>query len=1044
MLTAIVRFALRFPVLIVTLAVIALVYGSAALFTAKYDVFPEFVPAQAEVQAEAPGLAPEDVERLVTQPLENAINGGANITAVRSESIQGLSVVHVVFEEGTDIFRDRQLLAERVAQAAPLLPAGAKTPVLGPMTSSTMDLLKMGFTSDKLDPTTLRTLVEWTVRPRLLAVPGVARAIVFGGGRREIQIQLDPDKLKAYDVSLSDVVTAATAATGIRGAGFIDTPNQRVLLADAGVASTPEQLAQVALSQHEGANLRLGDIATVTYAPEPRFGDARVQGRPDVLLSMGSQYGANTLEVTRNVEAALAELAPMLSARGVTVFPALHRPANFIEVALRNMRDSLLLGALLVVVVLFAFLRNWRTALISFITIPLSLLIAVVVIDRIGWTINTMTLGGLAVAVGVVVDDAIIDVENILRRLRRAAAERALTAVDAIILSASIEVRRPIVLATFVVGLVFFPVLMLPGLQGSFFAPLAAAFLLATFASLLVALTLTPALALLMLGRSAQHDAEPHWVRRMKLVHHRLLERAMPHATALLVISMLAGVAAMVWSSRFGSELMPEFREGHFVAQVTAPSGMSLDEMARVGERIAQRMLAIPGVATVSQQIGRAEAGEDTWGPNRCEFHIELAPKLSATAQSRIEDALRDTLKQFPGLDSEVVTFLGDRISESISGETAAVSVNVFGPDLDVLDSVGGQVEALLKKLPNAADVQFNTEADLPTVMIRPDPARIATFGLRPIDVFDAVSVAYNGQTVAQVYQGNQALAVRVVLAASVRQEPEQIGQLLVKTPAGRSVPLAALADLQLDSGRSNVLHEAGQRRAVVTLNPTGTDVVGFVSNAKAEVARQIKLPEGVYLQWGGAAEGARAATRDLALHSTIAAVIILMLLLMAFPDKRSVGLILVNVPFSVVGGVIAVALTGASLSIGSLVGFVTLFGISARNAIMLISHYEHLVQSEGVRWSRFTALRGARERLTPILMTAVVTALGLLPLAIGAGEAGREVEGPMAIVILGGLISSTLLNLLIMPALAHRYLRLTPPAHAGVTAQERLTSTVT
>jgi CzcA family heavy metal efflux pump len=1032
MLTAIVRFALRFPVLIVTVAVIALIYGTSALFTAKYDVFPEFVPAQAELQAEAPGLAPEDVERLVTQPLENAINGGANIAAVRSESIQGLSVINVVFEEGTDIFRDRQLLAERVAEAAPLLPTGVKTPVLGPMTSSTMDLLKVGFTSQKLDPMQLRTLVDWTVRPRLLAVPGVARGIVFGGGRREIQIQVQPEKLRAYDISFADIATATAAATGIRGAGFIDTPGQRVLLADAGVASTPETLAQTVVSQKEGANVRLSDIATVAYAPEPRFGDARVQGEPDVFLSLASQYGANTLEVTRAVEAALAELAPVFRAQGVTVYPALHRPANFIEVALKNMRGSLLLGALLVAIVLIAFLRNWRTALISFVTIPLSLLVAVVIIGALGWTINTMTLGGLAVAVGVVVDDAIIDVENILRRLRRAAAERSVTALDAIVLNASIEVRRPIVLATFVVGLVFFPVLLLPGLQGSFFAPLAAAFLLATFASLLVALTLTPALALLLLRANLEHAAEPTWVRRLKLAHHSLLECVLPQATTWLWVSLAAGVVALALTTRFGAELMPEFREGHFVAQITGPGGLSLDEMGRVGERIARSMLAIKGVATVSQQIGRAESGEDTWGPNRCEFHIELAPDLPASEQARIENSLRDVLAQFPGLESEVVTFLGDRISESISGETASVSINVFGPDLDAIDQIGQQVADLVRKLPGAADVQFNAEADLPTMMIRPDAPRIAAFGLRPTEVFDAVELAYNGQTVAQVYDGNQSLAVRVLLDASARQAPEDIGQLLVKAPSGRSVPLSALADIQLDSGRSSIQHEAGQRRVVVTLNPTG-DVVGFVNNAQKTVAQGIKLPPGVFLQWGGAAEGARAAARDLALHSAIATVVIVMLLLIAFPDRRSVGLILVNVPFSLVGGVIAVALSGASLSIGSLVGFVTLFGISARNAIMLLSHYEHLVHAEGAHWNAFTALRGARERLTPILMTAVVTALGLLPLAWGAGEPGREVEGPMAIVILGGLISSTLLNLLLMPALAHRYLRFKPPKPAPV-----------
>ena len=1022
MLAKIVHTALRFPWLVLSVAVLVLVYGGATLQRAKYDVFPEFVPAQAEIQAEAPGLAPEDVERLVTQPLENAINGGANIEAVRSESIQELAAINVTFTEGTDIFRDRQLLAERVAEAALSLPPGVRTPVLGPMTSSTMDLLKVGFTSHSMSGMDLRTLVDWTIRPRVLAVPGVARAIVYGGGRREIQVQVSPAKLAAFGLTLAEVTSAAQAATGIRGAGFIDTPNERILLANIDTTRTPEAIAAVSVTQRDGGNVRLGDVAQVSYAPEPAFGDARVQGVPDVLVSIGSQYGANTLEVTRGVESALAELAPMLAARGVTVFANLHRPANFIEVALRNVRDSLLLGALLVIAVLVMFLRNWRTALISFATIPISLLIAVIALDRMGWTLNTMTLGGLAVALGVVVDDAIIDVENIVRRLRLASVAERLNALDAIILNASIEVRRPIVLATLVVGVVFVPILFLPGLQGSFFAPLAAAFLLATFASLVIALTLTPALALLLMKRNPHAVAEPRWLRRLKIRQRGAVRRVARHAGAVLTVSVVLGVLAAFALSRFGMELMPTFREGHFVAQVTAPPGLSLGEMTRIGERISARMLQISGIATVSQQVGRAEAGEDTWSPNRSEFHIELKPDLKGAEQSRIEKALRETLAGFPGIQSEVVTFLGDRISESVSGETAAVSVNVFGRELADLDKVAGEVAARLRTLPDAADVQYESSADVPTLTISPRADRLSTFGMRPVDVYDAVTTAYAGASVAQVYEGNQSMAVRVLLEEDARHDPGAVRELLVRTPAGRLVPLGALADVSLESGRENVLHDRGQRRQVVTLNPSTRDLAGFVRNAQAVLARDVKLPPDVYLEFGGSATAAAAATRDLMLHSAVAVAVIVVVLLLAFGSWRTAALVLVNVPFALVGAVIAVALTGASLSIGTLVGFVTLFGISARNSIMLMSHYEHLITVEGRHWNALLAEQGARERVTPILMTALVTALGVLPLALGNGEAGREVEGPMAIVILGGLVSSTLLNLLVMPAVAARY----------------------
>jgi Cu/Ag efflux pump CusA len=485
---------------------------------------------------------------------------------------------------------------------------------------------------------------------------------------------------------------------------------------------------------------------------------------------------------------------------------------------------------------------------------------------------------------------------------------------------------------------------------------------------------------------------------------------------------MLIGVVALLVMSRFGLELMPQFREGHFVVQVSAPPGVSLAEMARVGERVSHRMLQIKGIATVSQQIGRAESGEDTWSPNRSEFHIELEPDLSGAAQESIEAALRQVLKGFPGLQSEVVTFLGDRISESISGETAAMSINVFGPDLPTLDRTARDIATALRKLPGAADVQFQAGSNVPTLSITPRSERLAIFGLRPTDVFDAVAAAYAGVRVAQVYEGNQSLAVRVLLNDASRGDPNAVRDLLIKTPNGRLVPLGILCDVAMEEGRSTVMHDRGQRRQVVTLNPDTRDMLGFMRTAQATLARDVKLPREVYLEFGGSAQEAAEATRDLILHSAIAAVVVVMVLLIAFGSLRTAGLILVNVPFALVGAVAAVALSSASLSIGSLVGLVTLFGISARNSIMLLSHYEYLVTVEGRSWGRMLALRGARERVTPILMTALVTALGVLPLAIGSGEAGREIEGPMAIVILGGLVSSTLLNLFVMPAVAARY----------------------
>src|SRR5690349_6310184 len=660
MLAAIIRSALRAPGWVVLLAVLVLALGVQRLVDARYDVFPDFVPAQATVQVEAPGFTALQVEQRVTQPIEDAVNGATNVETVRSQSIQGLAVVDVVFKEGSDPFRDRQLLAERVTEAASKLPVGVEAPSLSPMTSSTMDLLKFGLVSDTLDPLTLRGLADWTVKPRLLSVPGVADAIVFGGGVREWQVRVHPDRLAAYGLTLEDVRAAASAATGVRGAGYIDTPGQRVVLEADGGLTDPAQLGRTVLTRHAGRNVTLADVASVGVGAAPAFGDARIDERPGILIAMTSLYGSNTLEVTRPLEKALDDLQPILAAQGVTLVPALLPPATFVVVALSNMRNALAFGAVLVLIVLVLFLKDWRTALISFASIPLSLALAVLSLRWFGWTINTMTLGGLAVALGVVVDDAIIDVENIDRRLR--VAGRSAPRIDTI-LAASLEVRRPVVLATVVVGLVFVPILLLPGLQGSFFAPLAGAFLLATFASLLVALTVTPALCLWLLRPGRRHR-EPRWLKRMKLAQHRLLERALPHGRALLVAALLVGALTVAALPFFGASLLPEFREGHFVLQVTGPSGASLSEMDRIGERISRGVLAIPGVASVSLQMGRAEAVQDTWPPNRGELHVELKPGLAADAQIRIEAALRKLLDGYPGLGSEVVTFLGDRISE--------------------------------------------------------------------------------------------------------------------------------------------------------------------------------------------------------------------------------------------------------------------------------------------------------------------------------------------------------------------------------------------
>ena len=1027
MLRNLVELSLRSRGVVITLAVGLIAYGIYVAQNAKLDVFPDFVQPQVTVQTEAPGLAPEQVETLVTRPVESALNGAGNLDSIRSESIQGLSAVTAVFKDGTEIYQARQMIAERLAGVASELPVGVQAPTMEPLTSSTMDLLKFGLVSDKLTPMELRTFADWTVRPRLLSAPGVAAVKVFGGEVRQLQIQVKPDRLSAFGLSVQDVLTAATAATGVRGAGFIETPAQRLAIQTEGQSITPEALGNVVVSWHDGRSIRLKDVAYVVTAPEPPFGDALINGQPGVLVTTASQYGANTMDATIAVEKALAEMKPAFAAEGIQYVPHLHRPATFIEIAIHNIKNSLLLGAVLVGVVLFIFLLDWRTSLICFTAIPLSLLTAVIILDHFGVTLNTMTLGGLAAVIGVVVDDAIITVENILRRLRENLTLAQPRTLFDVVLEATLEVRSAVVYATFVVALVFLPVLTMSGLQGRFFTPLGVAFILANLASLAVALTVTPALCYALLSRAKPH-AEPDYLRRLKSVHRRVLLKISSWPKVIIGITLLLFVAAMAALPFFGGEFLPDFREGHFVVGLTMAPGTSLPEMRRLGERISAELLKISAIDSVSEQIGRAQGGEDTWGSHRGEMHIELKP-IAGQDQAKVQDQIRATLAEFPGVETEVLTFLGDRIGETMSGETAQVVINIFGDDLDVLDQKANEVSALLNKVPGAADVQISAPPGAPRMVVQLRPDRLTQFGFRPLEVLEAVQTAFQGEVVAQSYEGDKVFDVAVILEPSARQNPEDMGRLLVSNGQGLQLPLHELANVFLTTGRYAILHDGARRRQTITCNPTGRDVASFVADAQKEIAAQIKFPPGVYVEFSGAAEEQAAAQRELLLHSLMAAVGIFLLLAIVFRKASHLFLVLANLPFALVGGVLAIFLTGyfgaagqASLSLGTLVGFVTLFGITMRNSIMMISHFEHLVTVEGRAWGIETALLGANERLIPILMTALVTALGLLPLALGSGEAGREIEGPMAIVILGGLVTSTALNLLVLPTLALRY----------------------
>ncbi len=1022
MLTALIDFAVRLRGVIFALACLLLGYGTYALYQSRLDVFPEFTPPQVIIQTEAPGLSAEQVEQLVTQRVENALGGAKGLESMRSQSIQGVSVVTLTFSGQTDIWRARQLAGEQLATLSGELPLGVRSPKMTPLSSATTLVLGIGLTSETRSLMDLRSFAEWTLKPRLLSRSGVSDVSIYGGDVKQYQVQVEPGRLARLGLSLQDVVAAARRATGVRGAGVLDSANQRIVLSTEGQATSVEQLGQVMLRAQNGKVLRLADVGRVVLGSEVPVSGANIQGRAGVVLMVSNQYGADTVSVTRRLDEALATLGPVLAANDIQLHPSLFRPASFIQASTDHLRIALLLGAGMVVIVLLLFLQNLRTAFISATAIPISLLAAVVVLHHLGVPLNTMTLGGLAIALGEVVDDAIIDVENIYRRLRENRRRDQPKSAIEVVVEASTEVRGAVIYATFTVAVVFLPVLGLSGVAGRLFAPLGLAYLLAILSSLVVALTLTPALCYALLAGRDEEAAEPRLYDWLKLRYARMLAVVEEHWRS--VVAMLAALVlvTLVTLPFIHAEFLPELREGHFILHMRAAPGTSMPEALRIGERVSQVLLEVPNVRSVAQRAGRAARGVDVLGPHYSEFEIELVPGLDAEAQEEAQTRVRDALKHFAGLDFTTETFLTERIQETLSGYTAPIILNVFGPDLDVLDDLARQASQLLNTVPGAVGVTLQSPPTLPQLTVRLRQDQLARWGFAPLDVLEAVQTAYQGAEVAQIYEANTVSSMTVVLADGARRSPTQIGALPLRNAEGLMVPLHRLADIRQSEGRYLILHSGGQRLQTVTAQVNGHAVREVVAEARQRLAAGIKFPPGYYFSFSGEAEAQAQAQRDLLVYSGVSAVVICILVFLALRSARGLLLVMSNLPFALIGGVLLVHATGGRLSLGAMVGFVTLFGITLRNSIMLISHYQHLVQREGRSWNLETAVLGATERLLPILMTALVTGLGLLPLALQSGEPGNEVEGPMAIVILGGLFTSTLLNLLVLPTLALRF----------------------
>ncbi len=1011
--------ALRLRVATAILGVVFIVVGFQIIQKSPLDVFPEFAPPLVEVQTEAPGLSTAEVEALITVPLESLLNGTTWLKTLRSKTVLGLSSVTLIFKEGTDLIQARQLVQERLSRAPALLPVVASHPVILSPLSSTSRVLKIGMTSSKLSQMEMTTVGKWTIRPRLMAIPGVANVAIWGQRDRQLQVQVDPDRLMANGVSLKEIVRATGDAFTVSGGGFIDTPNQRLAISHIPDIQTPQQLSEVVVTFINGAPITLGDISDVVESYPPPIGDAVINGETGLLLIVEKQPWGNTFEVTRNIEKTLDGIRPGL--QDIDIDSTIFRPATFIEMSLKNLNQALLIGCLLVVVVLIFFLNDWRTAFISILAIPLSLITALLILYYRGETINTMVLAGLIIALGSVVDDAIIGVENITRRLRENAnADNPQNAFH-VVLKATFEVRSAVVYGSLIVVLVVFPVFFLEGLVGAFFAPLALSYVLAIGASLFVALTITPAFSLILLPSVAKSGKkESLLVKVIQLAYGKSLPLFVRFPKlALLIISSALGITLLL-TPLLGEEFLPKFKEYDFLMHWVEKPGTSLEAMVRITKRVSKELLAIPGVRNFGSHIGRAEVADEVVGPNFTELWVSLDPKVNY--DSTVEK-IQEVVDGYPGLYRDLLTYLRERIKEVLTGASATIVVRIYGENLEKLRSKAGEVADTIRPIIGVSDLKVQPQVLVPQVEVKFKKDAGNLFGLTPGDVRSAATTLMQGTKVGEIYHKQRVDDVVVRGVPRLQQNVSALRSMMIETPSGGHIPFGQVAHVTINPTPNQITREAASRRIDVTCNVKGKDL-GSVAREIETAVRGLDFERGYYPEFLGEFAARQEAKNKLIEWSILALLGIFLILHAHFDSARLALLIFFTLPFALVGGVISVFLTDGVLSLGSQIGFITVLGIAVRNAIMLISHYRHLEMEEDVPFGLDLAIRGATERLAPILMTALTTGLALLPIVLTGLQPGQEIEHPLAIVILGGLITSTLLNLVFLPAL---YLKFGP-----------------
>lgn len=1022
MLSAIIKWAIARRWLVILGAIVVTVWIFRTIIQMPLDVFPSFAPPQVEIQTEAPGLAPEEVESLVTLPIESSINGTPGVTVVRSSSAAGISAVKVIFNWGTDIYQARQLVTERLQQATSKLPEGVETPQISPISSPVGTVLQYAFTSQTTSLMEVRRIVDWQVTNRLLAVPGVSQVTAYGGDVRQYQVLVDPEKLKAFNVSLEDVVEAAKAANVNAPGGYLITPDREKLIRGIGRIETIEDLTKSVITARNGTPVKIADVADVQIGAALKRGDGSFNGQKAVIVMVNKQPLADTPTVTHAIEAAIKELKEGLP-KDIKV-TATFRQENYIDSSIENVREALIEGSIIVALILIPFLMNWRNLAVCLTALPLSLLVGILLLNWLGQGLNTMTLGGLAVAIGSAVDDAIVDAENVYRCLRENKYSPNPRPVLDIVFEGCEEVRDSVFGATIITLVVFCPIFVLTGVEGSIFIPMGLGYIAAVIASSLTALTVTPALCAILLPHGHLPEREPWVARFFKRLYHPLLTFSMRFSGIILSLAVASLVAAIVIVPSLGQVFLPEFQEQTLVNMLMLYPGVSLEATNSAGLALQDALKDDPRFPYVQLRSGRAPGDAEAAGVNVAHLDIELSEAGMKNREETLEK-LREEFEKLPGVAPNIGGFISHRMDEVLSGVRSAIALKIFGPDLEQLRTLGGQVNEAMKTVEGIVDLQLEPQVPIEQIQIKFDRDAASQYGLTVGKISEIIETALNGRVVSQVLEQQQTFDLMVWLKPDARQNLDAIENLLVDTPNGQKIPLAQVAKIDYGTGPNTINRENVSRLIVISANAKGRDLRSIVNEIQDKVKQQVQIPSGYYIQYAGQFEAQERATQNILIFSAVAFIVITVIMYISVKSIPSTAMIMINLPLALVGGVFSVALTGGIISIASLVGFVTLFGVATRNGLLLVDNYNTKF-AEGMPFKE-ALIEGSMERLNAILMTAFTSALGLAPLVVQGGP-GKEILQPLSIVVLGGLFTSTALTLLVLPALYAKFGRFLVP----------------